>query len=128
MTSIAVITFICIILVSPFAIVLALLIFKPEVCQNPVIDLIKFSAVKPLRFPVMSTDETCSTGTEVFHTIFSLGEGACGKNVKSLDVYDTSTEMFITQYHTDGTKKDFIYKKTDIVGRVEIQYSKGGSK
>ena len=85
--------------------------------KRPHIELIKFMAVKPLR------EALVSNGTEHFHTIFGLGEGACGKTVSSLEVDDTATEMAITQRHSDGTKKVFVYKKTDIIGRVEIQYS-----
>lgn len=85
--------------------------------KRPHIELIKFMAVKPLR------ESLVANGTEHFHTIFGLGEGACGKTVSSLEVDDTATEMAITQRHSDGTKKVFVYKKTDIIGRVEIQYS-----
>lgn len=85
--------------------------------KRPHIELIKFMAVKPLR------ESLVANGTEYFHTIFGLGEGVCGKTVSSLEVDDTATEMAITQRHSDGTKKVFVYKKTDIIGRVEIQYS-----
>lgn len=84
--------------------------------KQPRIELIKFMAVKPLR------ESLVANGTEHFHTIFGLGEGACGKTVSELRVNSSPTEMTIIQFHDDRTKKEFVYKKTDIVGRVEIQY------
>lgn len=106
-----------VIIILPVTIVVIIATREPKKSSQPHIELIKFMAVKPLR------ESLVSNGTEHFHTIFGLGEGACGKTVSSLEVDDTATEMSITQRHSDGTKKVFVYKKTDIIGRVEIQYS-----
>lgn len=105
-----------VIIILPVTIVVIIATREPKKSSQPHIELIKFMAVKPLR------ESLVANGTEHFHTIFGLGEGACGKTVSELRVNSSPTEMTIIQFHDDRTKKEFVYKKTDIVGRVEIQY------
>jgi hypothetical protein len=54
---------------------------------------------------------------------FFLGRGPCGKTVTKLSaVYSRGQENFqVEQDHDDGTSKVFIYRREDILGRIEIE-------
>ncbi|WOL25677.1 hypothetical protein [Pectobacterium phage PcaP1EGY] len=58
-------------------------------------------------------------------TNFKLGLGPCGKVVTRLEFFNNFDKgrSVVTQYHSDGTKKEFTYLQTDIVGRVEIAHN-----
>ena len=56
-------------------------------------------------------------------TLFSLGRGPCGKVVTRLQYKESAERLVITQYCEDGERKEFIYKKSDIKGRIEKTYT-----
>lgn len=53
----------------------------------------------------------------IHHTDFKLGLGPCGKTVEWLTWEPVGDQMYLTQYHTDGSLKRFKFYRTDIVGR-----------
>lgn len=55
-------------------------------------------------------------------THFKTGLGPCGKTVKWFTVTNTERELIIHQHHEDGTHKDFIYRRSDIDGRIQYDY------
>lgn len=55
-------------------------------------------------------------------THFKTGPGPCGETVKWFTVTDTERELIIHQHHEDGTHKDFIYRRSDIDGRIQYDY------
>lgn len=55
-------------------------------------------------------------------THFKSGPGACGKDVKWFDVREGERHMTIVQHHTDGSHKEFIYRLSDIDGRIQKDY------
>lgn len=55
-------------------------------------------------------------------THFKLGLGPCGKTVTRFGISFTDREMTIFQYHDDGTHKEFIYRRSDIDGRIQKDY------
>lgn len=58
-----------------------------------------------------------------FHpTVFTIGPGSCGKNVKWFTVKHEETILRIYQHHTDGSRKEFIYRMSDIDGRIQYDY------
>lgn len=60
-------------------------------------------------------------GGSTHRTDFVHGKGPCGKTVcfliwKADDIFYT-----LTQFHTDGTRKVFTFRKEDIVGRLVVE-------
>lgn len=55
-------------------------------------------------------------------THFKTGPGPCGKNVKWFTVENTEREIIIHQHHDDGSRKEFVYRRSDIDGRIQYDY------
>lgn len=55
-------------------------------------------------------------------TEFKLGIGPCGKEVLSVQLEEKADRYVITQWCTDGERKEFEYKKEDVAGRIERAY------
>lgn len=55
-------------------------------------------------------------------TVFKTGPGPCGKDVKWFTVEDDDRNLTIHQLHTDGSRKDFVYRKSDIDGRIQYDF------
>lgn len=71
---------------------------------------IKFTAVLP--------DGTHSK------TLFKLGLGPCGLHVKSLRWTELDDRYLIDQLCTNGERKQFVYYKSEVVGRIEFRHGK----
>lgn len=52
-------------------------------------------------------------------TEFKLGVGPCGLTVDHLKWVELDDRYVLTQYHSDGSRKEFEYLKDDIKGRIE---------
>lgn len=52
-------------------------------------------------------------------TEFKLGVGPCGLTVDRLKWVELDDRYVLTQYHSDGSRKEFEYLKDDIKGRIE---------
>lgn len=52
-------------------------------------------------------------------TEFKTGPGKCGKTVTHLSVTQDERLLTIFQYHTDGSHKEFVYRVSDIDGRIQ---------
>lgn len=76
--------------------------------ETKALTTIKFSCITPLG--------------QLRESTFTLGPGRCGKTVESLDLIHTQESFKITQWHDDGSKKEFTYRIGDIVGRVQTCY------
>lgn len=55
-------------------------------------------------------------------TKFVTGPGPCGKTVKWFSVKETDRHLVITQHHDDGTHKEFLYRLSDIDGRIQKDF------
>lgn len=55
-------------------------------------------------------------------TEFKLGVGPCGKEVISIQLIEKPDHYIVTQWCTDGERKEFEYKKEDVAGRIERAY------
>ena len=55
-------------------------------------------------------------------TEFKLGVGPCGKEVISIQLVEKPDRYIVTQWCTDGERKEFEYKKEDVAGRIERAY------
>lgn len=71
------------------------------------------SALKAIKF-VANVPHKGWTSTE-----FKLGVGPCGLEVSSITWTEQGDLYLLTQWHTDGSRKVFEYKKTDVQGRIE---------
>lgn len=69
---------------------------------------IKFTAVLP-------------DGSHV-KTLFKLGLGPCGLHVKSLKWTELEDRYLIDQLCTNGERKQFVYYKSEVVGRIEFRH------
>lgn len=69
---------------------------------------IKFTAVLP-------------DGSHV-KTLFKLGLGPCGLYVKSLRWTELDDRYLIDQLCTNGERKQFVYYKSEVVGRIEFRH------
>lgn len=69
---------------------------------------IKFTAVLP-------------DGSHV-KTLFKLGLGPCGLHVKSLRWTELDDRYLIDQLCTNGERKQFVYYKSEVVGRIEFRH------
>lgn len=70
------------------------------------IDSIEFLAVLP--------------SGEHFKTCFKLGLGPCGKTATRLHYTLTSDFLTVHQTCSDGTRQHFIYKMSDVLGRMRV--------
>lgn len=57
-------------------------------------------------------------------TEFKLGLGPCGLTVDSLQFEEKPDRFVLTQWCTNGERKEFTYMKVDISGRIERAYRK----
>lgn len=55
-------------------------------------------------------------------THFTIGLGQCGKTVKYFTTKLAEGLLWIYQWHTDGTHKEFTYRLSDIDGRIQYDY------
>lgn len=55
-------------------------------------------------------------------TEFKTGPGPCGKTVTHFTMSWTERSLTIHQHHTDGSQKDFVYRLSDIDGRIQYDY------
>lgn len=55
-------------------------------------------------------------------TEFKLGVGPCGKEVTNIQLIEKPDHYIVTQWCTDGERKEFEYKKEDVAGRIERAY------
>lgn len=55
-------------------------------------------------------------------TVFKLGLGPCGLNVKSLKWTELEDRYLIDQLCTNGERKQFVYYKSEVVGRIEFRH------
>lgn len=55
-------------------------------------------------------------------TQFSIGPGPCGKTVKYFTTECADGLLRIYQWHTDGSHKEFVYRLSDIDGRIQYDY------
>ena len=55
-------------------------------------------------------------------TEFKLGVGPSGKEVTSIQLTEKPDLYIVTQWCTDGERKEFEYKKEDVAGRIERAY------
>lgn len=57
-------------------------------------------------------------------TLFKLGLGPCGLHVKSLRWTELDDRYLIDQLCTNGERKQFVYYKSEVVGRIEFRHGK----
>lgn len=57
-------------------------------------------------------------------TLFKLGLGPCGLHVKSLRWTELEDRYLIDQLCTNGERKQFVYYKNEVVGRIEFRHGK----
>lgn len=57
-------------------------------------------------------------------TLFKLGLGPCGLHVKSLRWTEMDDRYLIDQLCTNGERKQFVYYKSEVVGRIEFRHGK----
>lgn len=57
-------------------------------------------------------------------TLFKLGLGPCGLHVKSLRWTELDDRYLIDQLCTNGERKQFVYYKNEVVGRIEFRHGK----
>ncbi|WEU80556.1 hypothetical protein FBLNLFFT_0010 [Klebsiella phage Amrap] len=57
-------------------------------------------------------------------TLFKLGLGPCGLHVKSLHWTELDDRYLIDQLCTNGERKQFVYYKSEVVGRIEFRHGK----
>lgn len=55
-------------------------------------------------------------------TEFKTGPGPCGKTITHFTTSRTERELTIHQHHTDGSRKDFEYRLSDIDGRIQYDH------
>lgn len=61
---------------------------------------------------------------QLVKTIFKLGLGPCGLHVKSLRWTELEDRYLIDQLCTNGERKQFVYYKSEVVGRIEFRHGK----
>lgn len=71
---------------------------------------IKFTALLPDGQPVK--------------TLFKLGLGPCGLHVKSLRWTELEDRYLIDQLCTNGERKQSVYYKNEVIGRIEFRHGK----
>lgn len=55
-------------------------------------------------------------------TQFIIGPGPCGKTVKYFTAECANGLLRIHQWHADGSHKEFVYRLSDIDGRIQYDY------
>lgn len=83
--------------------------------EEPEVDTVKAERLVGIKFSALFNGKFQPT-------VFTIGPGNCGKNVKWFTVTHESTLLRIHQYHTDGSRKEFIYRTSDIDGRIQYDY------
>lgn len=73
--------------------------------------------------PITSIKFTANVPTSGWlRTEFKLGKGPCGKEVIAIHWVEKDDRYELTQACTGGERKEFIYYKKDVEGRIEIAY------
>lgn len=81
-------------------------------------ELILVSDLIHIKFTAVLPDGTHSK------TLFKLGLGPCGLHVKSLRWTELDDRYLIDQLCTNGERKQFVYYKNEVVGRIEFRHGK----
>lgn len=81
-------------------------------------ELIMVSDLMHVKFTAVLPDGTHSK------TLFKLGLGPCGLHVKSLRWTELDDRYLIDQLCTNGERKQFVYYKSEVVGRIEFRHGK----
>lgn len=81
-------------------------------------ELILVSDLIHVKFTAVLPDGTHSK------TLFKLGLGPCGLHVKSLRWTELDDRYLIDQLCTNGERKQFVYYKSEVVGRIEFRHGK----
>lgn len=81
-------------------------------------ELILVSDLIHIKFTAVLPDGTHSK------TLFKLGLGPCGLHVKSLRWTELDDRYLIDQLCTNGERKQFVYYKSEVVGRIEFRHGK----
>lgn len=55
-------------------------------------------------------------------TLFKLGLGPCGLHVKSLRWTELEDRYLIDRLCTNGERKQFVYYKSEVIGRIEFRH------
>lgn len=84
--------------------------------KQKVIDEYVFSDITSIKFTAHVPDAGWK------RTEFKLGIGSCGKEVTALHWTEKDDRYELTQTCTDGERKEFIYYKKDVAGRIETAY------
>lgn len=83
--------------------------------EQPKVDTIKAERLVGIKFSALFNGKFQPT-------VFTIGPGNCGKDVKWFTVKHEATLLRIFQHHTDGSRKEFIYRTADIDGRIQYDY------
>lgn len=81
-------------------------------------ELMMVSDLTHVKFTAVLPDGTHSK------TLFKLGLGPCGLHVKSLRWTELDDRYLIDQLCTNGERKQFVYYKSEVVGRIEFRHGK----
>ena len=81
-------------------------------------ELLMVSDLIHVKFTAVLPDGTHSK------TLFKLGLGPCGLHVKSLRWTELDDRYLIDQLCTNGERKQFVYYKSEVVGRIEFRHGK----
>lgn len=81
-------------------------------------ELLMVSDLIHVKFTAVLPDGTHSK------TLFKLGMGPCGLHVKSLRWTELDDRYLIDQLCTNGERKQFVYYKSEVVGRIEFRHGK----
>ncbi len=81
-------------------------------------ELMMVSGLIHVKFTAVLPDGTHSK------TLFKLGLGPCGLHVKSLRWTELEDRYLIDQLCTNGERKQFVYYKSEVVGRIEFRHGK----
>lgn len=81
--------------------------------------------LKAIKFQVygITFDEVGAKPANIAHRAeFNLGLGPCGKNVIKLDYEVRDGLLYVSQTTDDDEFKQFVYKMTDVLGRIEATF------
>lgn len=82
------------------------------------------SYIKATKSSISSIRFTARVPTDGWvKTTFKLGRGTCGKDVELLRFKEEADRYIITQVCTDDERKEFIYFKADVDGRIEVAHN-----
>lgn len=79
-------------------------------------ELLMVSDLMHIKFTAVLPDGTHTK------TLFKLGLGPCGLHVKSLRWTELEDRYLIDQLCTNGERKQFVYYKSEVVGRIEFRH------